>query len=176
MAERSAAASYDPTEIRTAQPRAQTEPSQPLGSTMPPSAAPEATTKTGSTKRPQIGSCCGHAHRGDRGTKVGMKAYHPKGGGCLLRYADPKFKGTVMGKGCARKYKLDKGINHTMEDPTKFHQHWLTSKYGCQYCQLGVTHPKEYPDPQELQKLQDAPAAAAAATILQSITSDSSSA
>ena len=74
-----------------------------------------------------------------------------------------------MPQGYARNYKLDKGINHTMEDPTKFHQHWLTSKNGCQYCQLGVTHPGEYPDPKELLQLQEA---ATAAAILQSVASN----
>ena len=71
-----------------------------------------------------------------------------------------------MSKGHARDYKLDKDINHTSEDPTKWHRHWLTSKNGCQYCQLGVTHPKEFPDPKELLQLQEA------ATILQSVASD----
>ena len=107
----------------------------------------------------------------------GMKPYHPEGKEslkrCLLQHADPKFRATVMKEGSSRNYKLDKQINHLEEDPKKFHAHWLTSKNGCQYCQLGVTHPNEFPDPKELLQLQEA---AAAAAILQSVASDASSA
>ena len=166
MAARSATATFEVTEVRTAQPRAQTEPSQQLVARRPPSAAPESTTRPVKKLRPQVQACCGHIHRGDAGIAVGMKPYHPRNKGCLLKHADPKFRGKVMSNGYARNYKLDPAINHTAEDPTKFHLHWLTSKNGCQYCQLGVAHPDEFPDPKELLQLQEA------AAILQSVASD----
>ena len=37
-----------------------------------------------------------------------------------------------MNEGYSGNYKLDEQINHSEEDPKKFHAHWLSSKNGCQ--------------------------------------------
>ena len=147
MAERSDGAAFEDTETRVAQPRAE-HPNKPIEARMPPSSivdrAHRAVPEGKERKRlPRRCGNCKHIYQGVSAKTVGMDVYHPSGK-CLLEGNE---------KHCAvaarsRQHKLDPSINAGDADPSVFHQSWVHSQWGCQYCMNGLRHP--FPDPDGL--------------------------
>ena len=125
MRKRSAEVECEATEVRTAQLRQNTEPSQPPSSIV--DKVPERSRKLQRCRRG-----CGHVFEGGQSKTNGMKAFHPKSR-CLLAGDERYCAVAPQEHAKSIAYGKDPSIDFDKDDQETHHESWVKSPYGCQH-------------------------------------------